>query len=62
MTDNRSNLLEPFRTACGEQSAHLGYGDAIERGETFRLWQALADECGVEAFKIGEDDQLFQRT
>lgn len=25
------------------------------------MWQALADEDGVEAFEVGEDDELLQR-
>ena len=27
----------------------------------FRLWQYLADKHGVEAFEVGEDDELLQR-
>lgn len=36
-------------------------GDVLESGEAFGLWQALADEHGVEDFEIGEDDGLLQR-
>ena len=36
-----------FHASGGEQSAHLVDGDAIERGEAFRLEQPLADEDGV---------------
>ena len=39
----------------------MGDGDVVEGGEAFGLWQALADEHGVEAFEIGEDDELLQR-
>lgn len=53
-------LLESFHAARGEQGAHLGDGDAVERGEALGLEQALPDEDGVEAFEIRQDDQLLQ--
>ena len=53
--------FEPFHAACGEQGLHLGDGDVVEGGEAFGLWQALADEDGVQAFEVGEDDELFER-
>lgn len=53
--------FESLYAAGGKQCPHLGDGDVVERGETFRLRQALADEDGVEAFEVGEDDELLQR-
>lgn len=47
--------------AGGEEGFHLGDGDVVEGGEAFGLWQALADEDGVEAFEVGKDDELLQR-
>jgi hypothetical protein len=35
----------------------LGDGDVVEGGEAFGLRQALADEDGVQAFEVGEDDE-----
>ena len=53
---------EGFRADVAfEQGAHLGDGDAVERCEAFRLRQSLADEDGVQAFEVGEDDELFER-
>jgi len=53
---------EGFRAdAAFEQGAHLGDGDAVERCEAFRLWQSLTDEDGVQAFEVGEDNELFER-
>ena len=57
----RRVLFEPLRVAGGEQGSHLGDGDVVEGGETLWLWQALADEHGVQAFEVGEDDELLQR-
>ena len=54
-------LFESFYVAGGEERPHLGDGDVVESGEAFGLWQPLADEHGVEAFEVGEDDELFQR-
>ena len=39
----------------------MGDGDVVESGEALGLWQALADEDGVQAFEVGEDDELLQR-
>jgi hypothetical protein len=50
-------LFEALRAAGGEEGPHLGDGDAVEGGEAFGLWQSLADEDGVEAFEVGEDDE-----
>jgi hypothetical protein len=33
----------------------LGDGDIVESGEAIGLWQALADEHGVQAFEVGEE-------
>ena len=57
----RKWLFQAFRAACVEQGPHLGDGDVVEGGEAFGLWQSLADEDGVEAFEVGEDDELLQR-
>jgi hypothetical protein len=54
-------LFEALHVAGGEERPHLGDGDFVEGGEAFRLRQPLADEHGVEAFQVGEDDELFQR-
>lgn len=54
-------LLETLHVVRRKQRLHLRDCDAVERGEPFRLWQALADEDRVETFEIGEDDQLLQR-
>ena len=39
----------------------MGNGDAVEHGKAFGLWQTLADENGVQAFKVGQDNELLQR-
>lgn len=54
-------LFEAFHAAGVEEGAHLGDGDVVEGCEAFGLRQALADEDGVEAFEVGEDDELLQR-
>jgi hypothetical protein len=51
----RQDLFEPLHAAGGEQGPHLSDGDVVEGGESFGLWQALADEDGVQAFEVGED-------
>jgi hypothetical protein len=53
----RGRLLEALCAAGGEQGPHLGDGDVVEGGEAFGLRQTLADEHGVEAFEVGEDDE-----
>ena len=45
----------------GQQGAHLGDGDFVELEQALWLGKALADEHGVEAFEVGEDDELLQR-
>ena len=57
----RRGLCEALDAADGEQGAHLCDGDVVEGGEACGLWQSLADEHGVEAFEVGEDDELLQR-
>lgn len=52
--------LQAFDVVVGEERAHLGDGDFIELEQAFRLGQALTDEHGVEAFEIGEDNELLQ--
>ncbi len=44
---------------CREEGAHLGDGDFVELQQALGRGQALADEDGVEAFEIGEDDELL---
>ena len=39
----------------------MGDGDLVEFEEPFRRGEALADEHGVEAFEVGEDDELLER-
>ncbi len=53
----RWRLFESLHAAGGEQGPHLGDGDVVEGGEAFGLWQALADEHGVQAFEVGEDEK-----
>jgi len=55
-------LFETLHAAGGKQGPHLGDGDVIEGGEALGLWQALADEGGDQAFEVGEDDELFERS
>jgi hypothetical protein len=55
------SLLEPFHVAIGQQSAHLSDGDFIELLQAFRLGQSLADEHGIEALQVGQDNELLQR-
>ena len=52
----RRGLFEALHVAGGEQGPHLSDGDIVEGGEAFGLWQPLADEHGVEAFEVGEND------
>lgn len=40
----------------------MGDGDFVQLVEALRLGQPLADEHGVEAFEIGKDDKLFERS
>jgi len=54
-------LFQAFSLVGGEQGAHLGDGDAVECGEAFGLGQTFADEDGVEALEIRQDDELLQR-
>ena len=54
-------LFESSDVAGGEQSAHLGDGDVVQGPQALRLRESLADKDGVEAFEIGEDDELLQR-
>lgn len=54
--------FESLYVAGGKQCPHLDDGDFIEGGETIRLRQAFADEDGVEAFEVGEDYELFERS
>ena len=53
--------FEALHAAGGKQGSHLGDCDVVEGGEAVGLWQALADEHGVQAFEVGEDDELLQR-
>ena len=43
----------------GQQGAHLGDGDFVELLQPFLLGQPLADEHGVEAFQVGQDNELL---
>jgi len=54
-------LFKTLHAAGGKQGSHLGDGDVVESGEAVGLWQTLADEHGVQAFEVGEDDELFER-
>jgi hypothetical protein len=49
--------FQTLYAAGGEQGPHLCDGDVVEGGESFGLWQALADEDGIQAFEVGEDDE-----
>jgi len=52
-------LFEAFHIAHGEQRPHLSDGDFVELTQALRRGQALTDKDGVEAFKIGQDDELL---
>ena len=53
--------LQAFDVVGRKEGAHLGDGDFVQLEQALRLGQTLADEHGVEAFEIGEDDELLQR-
>ncbi len=42
------------------QRCHLTNCNLVELSQPLALIQVLVDEDGVEAFQVGEDDQLFQ--
>lgn len=42
------------------RGCNLGNGGFVELVQPLRLRQALADEDGIEAFQIRQDDQLLQ--
>ena len=54
-------LLQAFDVVGGKEGAHLGDGDFVQLEQALRLGQALPDEDGIEAFEVGEDDELLQR-
>ena len=39
----------------------MGDGDFVQLEQACRLGQPLADEDGIEAFEIGEDNKLLER-
>lgn len=53
-------LLQPFDVGIGQQGAHLGDGDFVELHEAFGRWKALANQHRVQAFEVGEDDELLE--
>lgn len=57
----RMALFQAFEIFCCKQGAHLGDGDFIELKESLGLAQALADEDGIEALEVCEDDKLLKR-
>ena len=59
-----SSLLVPFlpiEQPCGacRERAHLAYGNGIELRESIALRQPHVNELGVEAFHVGQHEQLF---
>ena len=53
--------FQAFEIVCCEQGAHLGDCDLIELKESLGLAQTLADEDGIEALEVCEDDKLLKR-
>ena len=55
-------LFQTFEIVCCEQGAHLGDSDFIELKQALGLGNTLADENGIEALEICEDDKLLKRS
>lgn len=58
----RMALFQVFEIVRCEQGAHLADGDFIELQEALGLGNTLADENGIEALEICEDDKLLKRS
>lgn len=54
-------LFQAFEIVRCEQGAHLADGDFIELQEALGLGNTLADENGIKALEICEDDKLLKR-
>ena len=54
-------LFQAFEVVRCKQGAHLADGDFIELKQAFGLGNTLADENGIEALEICEDDKLLKR-
>ena len=55
------SLFQTFEIVRCKQGAHLGDSDFIELKEALGLGNTLADENGIEALEICEDDKLLKR-
>jgi len=56
------SLFQTFEIVRCKQGAHLGDSDFIELKEALGLGNTLADENGIEALEICEDDKLLKRS
>ena len=55
-------LFQAFEVVRCKKGAHLADGDFIELKQALRLGNTLADENGIEALEICEDDKLLKRS
>jgi len=56
-----ARFFDAARLGEYQYERHGPYPAFVEFEQTLRCGQALADKHGVEAFQIGEDDELLQR-
>ena len=54
-------LFQAFEVVRCKKGAHLADGDFIELKQALELGNTLADENGIEALEICEDDKLLKR-
>jgi hypothetical protein len=54
--------LETRGKAGLQKGSHLGDGDFVEHAQALGGGQALADQHRIEAFEVGEHDELLQRS
>ena len=55
-------LFQAFEVVRCKKGAHLADGDFIELKQALGLGNTLADENGIEALEICEDDKLLKRS
>ncbi len=55
-------LFQAFEIVRCKQGAHLTDGDFIELEQALGLGNTLADENGIKALEICEDDKLLKRS
>ena len=53
------NLIFQKPRGAGGERPHLADGDGVELGEAFAGGEGHVDEFGVEAFEVGEDEELL---